>query len=78
MHKADKFLTLFYTVITPSLNPLIYTQEYRCQRGIKMAFYKNPTEKYPTYKANVTNMKGENNSNTIIVGDFNTPTHTCG
>ena len=26
----------------------------------------------------LTSMKGEINSNTVIVGDFNTPTHTCG
>ena len=26
----------------------------------------------------LTSMKGEINSNTIIVGDFNTPTHTYG
>ena len=26
----------------------------------------------------LTNMKGEINSNTIIVGDFNNPTHTYG
>ena len=26
----------------------------------------------------LTNMKGEINNNTIIVGDFNTPTHTYG
>ena len=26
----------------------------------------------------VTRMKGEINNNTIIVGDFNTPTHTYG
>ena len=33
----------------------------------------------PQYvKQKLTSMKGEINSNTIIVGDFNTPTHTYG
>ena len=33
----------------------------------------------PKYvRQRLTSMKGEINSNTIIVGDFNTPTHTYG
>ena len=38
-----------------------------------------PNIEAPVYvRQMLTNMKGEINSNTIIVGDFNTPTHTYG
>ena len=38
-----------------------------------------PQKGAPQYvRQRVTSMKGENNNNTIIVGDFNTPTHTYG
>ena len=50
MHKADKFLTPFYTIITPSLNPLIYTQEYRCQGALKWLFIRTQHRSTPHVK----------------------------
>ncbi|XP_020936668.1 olfactory receptor 2W1-like [Sus scrofa] len=40
-YQVDKFLTLFYTIITPSLNPLIYTLRNKdVKRALKWLFIK--------------------------------------
>nr|XP_020759411.1 olfactory receptor 2H2-like [Odocoileus virginianus texanus] len=42
--KGGKFLTLFYTVVTPTLNPLIYTLRNKDMKGaLKRLFWKNRT-----------------------------------
>ena len=49
------------------------------EEGITIINIYAPNVGAPQYvQQMLTGMKGENNNNKIIVGDFNTPTHTSG
>ncbi|XP_037700638.1 olfactory receptor 2G3-like [Choloepus didactylus] len=50
----SKFLTLFYTVVTPSLNPLIYTLRKKTLKGLRIGCLKETQvkQKCETYSSN--------------------------